>query len=703
MESIGIIRGFRSYTPQQLEQMGRDLGLSMSPQRIVYCASYYRNAARDPLIDEIKMLDRFITAQSMLVSSYAPVSMMTNDEFVAKTYADMMQKRKTLAPNASYPCTLSEAFGLTTAYLSYAGKSPNYPLFHTLLENKIYSHRGDKKVPLTATCARYGLRLTKTGTSAPSTGDLLLLLLPDAGKPHTQNGALQKTLLEDEQISKAIIHLTTVGEGGLLRTVLSLSDGLWIDLARLSRTGEQVPLGMLADGFVGYDLVRIAAKSFDAFNHAAKAYGISAMPFAQTTDGTSITISRGALGAFALDSSFIRALVPIKTADVALENESNYRPAKIHHTLLSKNSCKYLAGKRKPIEQLCATEETVTAVAATEPESGYFRNAVECALVPVLNLAASGCAYTDIRLAVGLSLPLTVKEGKANIDPQVSTLLGLYRLLAELGIPLSTRRMDTDPQAKEPHLTVFGIGKGKPIGSTFKGASNYVHCITTPTLPEGLPDFAVLRAMLTELVGLNRSGKLVSARVLARKSITEALAAMSVDGIGCRIEKIDVIDGEVLPIAILLETTERLDAYYIGKTVERRVKKATKPLQILPQKQYLLANATNEILIVSQTNDADADVLENILTKSGGSVTRATVGTTDLPTLCHAILSARTLILCTNAALPKSPEVGFAIETFSRAGGWILLPNGVKCGYPVPVITLEDGINDRIIDQICKK
>ncbi|MBO7274665.1 MAG: hypothetical protein J6V22_07395, partial [Clostridia bacterium] len=144
MESIGIIRGFRNYTPQQLDQMGRDLKLSMSPQRLSYCASYYRNAARDPLIDEMKFLDCFISAQSSLVSSYAPVSLMTNDEFAARTYADMMQKRKTLAPNASYPCTLSEAFGLTTAYLAYAGKPSKYPHFDLLLENQKHSRRGSK-------------------------------------------------------------------------------------------------------------------------------------------------------------------------------------------------------------------------------------------------------------------------------------------------------------------------------------------------------------------------------------------------------------------------------------------------------------------------------------------------------------------------------------------------------------------------------
>ena len=120
------------------------------------------------------------------------------------------------------------------------------------------------------------------------------------------------------------------------------------------------------------------------------------------------------------------------------------------------------------------------------------------------------------------------------------------------------------------------------------------------------------------------------------------------------------------------------------------------------QKQFLLTNAANEILIVSQADDAHADILETVLCEKGGNVTRISIGSTDVPTLCRAILSSRTIILCTNAALPKSAEVGFAIETFSRAGGWILLPSGIKCGYPVPVITLKNGFNDYICDQICK-
>lgn len=702
MESIGIIRGFRSYTPQQLEQMGRDLGLSMSPQRISYCTSYYRNAARDPMIDELKLLDRFVATQSNLISSYAPVSLMTNDEFVARTYADMMQKRKTLAPNASYPCTLSEAFGLTTAYLAYAGKPSKYPQLDTLLENKSYAHRGDKPSTLTTSGARYGLRLTKTGITAPSIGDLLLLLLPDAGKPHTENGSLQKALLEDKQISGAIVQLTTVGESGLLHTLLSLSDGLWIDMTRLSRTGEQIPLGMLADGFVGYDIVRIPAPCLEAFYRTAKTYGVSAMAFAQITNGSSFTVSRGRLGSFALESSFLRALVPIKTADVALANESEYRPVNIHHTPISKNNCKYLSNSTTPTEELCAVGETVISMAAAEPESGFFRNAVDCALVPVLSLAVSGCAYTDIRLAAGLSLPLAVTDGNADLSSPLSTVMGLYRLLAELGVPLAARRLDTDAEAKNPHLTVFGIGKGQAIGSNFAGASHYVHCITPPSGTDGLPDFSALRAMLTELVGLNRSGKLVSARVLARESITDALTAMSSDTVGCRIERNDVVSEDALPIAILLESKVKLDAYYIGKTVERQIKTASTLLQTLPQTNYLLANDTNAILMLSQATDADADALERILSEQGGNVVRLYAKTSDSKALCHAILSARTIILCSRAELPKSPEVGFAIETFCRGGGWLLLTKGAQCDASIPAIALETGINEFIIDQICK-
>ena len=703
MESIGIIRGLKSYTPHQLEQMQKDLALTMSPQRVVYCANYYRTVGRDPLIDELKMLDRYVAAQSRSVSAFAPVSMMTNDEFVAQTYADMMQKRKVLSPNAGFPCTLTEAFGLTTAYLSYAGKPSPYPAFHTLLENKANSHRGDKTHAISTSGSRYGLRLTKLGGTTPAAGDLLLLLLPNAGLPHTKNGCVQKALLEDEQITRQIKSLSTVGEGGLLRSLLELSDGLWIDLTRLSRTGEQLPLTMLADGFVGYDIVRIAASDFESFYRKARTFQVSAMAFAQVVPGTTYTVSRGHLGTFALESGFLRALAPVKKANVTLSNESEYRPAAIYHTPLSEKSCKYLT-RTKPSapEQLRAIGDTVTAVAAATPSSGYFKNAVECALVPILSLAASGCSYTDIRLAVGLSLP-SAKGETPEIGSSLSTLLGLYRLLAELGIPLATRRIDTDDAAVDPHLTVFGIGKGAPMASTFSAPSHFIHCIVPTYLDNGLLDFAALRSLLTELVGLNRSGNLVSARVLARESLTDGLTAMSTDRIGLRIEKADSVANGDLPIAIVLETTKKLDAYFVGKTVERCVTKDEASAQRLPQKPFLLANDANEILILSHAGDTDADMLATVLTEQGAHVTHAITVESDTKTLCHAILSAKTMILCGSATLPKIPEVVFAAETFSRAGGWILLPNGAKCGLSLPVVPLQDGLSDSIIDQICKK
>ena len=48
----------------------------------------------------------------------------TDDAEVAKTYGDMLEKRREMHPQALTPPTLGELFGLASAYLARSGRQP---------------------------------------------------------------------------------------------------------------------------------------------------------------------------------------------------------------------------------------------------------------------------------------------------------------------------------------------------------------------------------------------------------------------------------------------------------------------------------------------------------------------------------------------------------------------------------------------------
>ena len=703
MQSNGVIRGFRGYTPAQLEQMKKDLSLSMSPQRIAYCAGYYRSVARDPMLCEMEMLDRYVAAQARLASCFAPITLTMHESYLANTYADMMQKRRVLSPNAKVPCTVLEALGLTTSYLAYAGKAPQLADLYPILENKRLSHKGYKSLAISTLGADYGLRLTEGSGAKAASNDMLLLLLPNAGAALPQDTEQKHAFLEDKQLKDRIVSLTTVGEGGLLQTLLAMSDGMLIDLPHLSRTGEPIPLTMLADGFVGYELVRLAPASVDAFVKQAKAYGISAMPFAQLLAGTTFTVKSGTFGGISLESGFLRALAPIRTTNATLTEDGPYRPAEISHMPISKGNCKYLkASSSERSLQLVANGHTLAAVASCTAENDFFRNTIDCALVPILILAASGCSYTDMRMALGLTLPLA-EDGEQDHAPTLATVMGLYRFSAELGIPIASRMTDTDPARKVPHLSVFAYGNGNARNASFEGVSHFVHCFIPNYLPNGLLDFAALRQDLRKLTELSESGKLVSARVLARKDLMQGLKEMSTDQITCKIEKPQTVFEASPPVAILLETTERLGFGYIGKAQENTLPRTEqKTLPRLSKASFLLPNDLNEVLLLARAFDDCAQLLSNALTERGAAVRLMDPKEESTPSLNRAILAARTLILCDGVTLPIEERIEFALKTLCSAGGWILATPHAKCDYDIPVVKLDSGFDEELLQQICK-
>ena len=702
MDSQGKIRGFGQYPPHHLEQMKKDLDISMSIPQITYCASYYRaQEKRDPAIDEFKMLDRFV---SFAGAFSAPVELLTNNSFAAQTFADLMQKRRLVNPDAKYPCTLSEILSMADSALEHAGKPKSLPSHLFLTEETAHSpFAGAESNCIGLPDANFRLRILPGKLEKSETGDLLVLLRPRETEGALEHGTAVGALLNDPDITSRIKRLCNVSQSGLLHTLLTISEGLWIDLSRLSVTGEPVPLSMLVNSYAGDLLVQIGQKEYEKFYQKAKQHRLRAQAFAALTNGSRFTIRREhGTEPFSLESGFLRSLIPMRMLSVELCNEAPAPNAPILHTPTRGSSCAYLQEDiQKASAEAIAQQDVLCAAAYCAPHDQIFRNILDTLLTPILTLAAAGGDYAKQRLALGVTLPKELSDSQT-AGRAVSALLAIYRLQCELGIPSASTKMTRDPSRTSPALTAFAMAEDiAPLPTSFTAAGNRIYCLAPEAAADGLPSFRSLRKMLDYLTSLCRAGSLKSAHVLCRESVTSGLRSMKADGLGCQMTGMEwAFDGEI-GLAILIETDCKIEAKQIGLVIQTEAK-PKKTTRDLPAAHDLIWSENPRITLVCTGSDRAAHTLAKKLKDMGADVSLLSDTPEDTLRLSQSLLTSQTLILCGKARLNAEPHLDFATDTFLRAGGRTLLLGGAQAPYADRTYAFPSGLSPENLEQICQ-
>ena len=703
MNYKGYVRKIGSYPPPQLEQMKADLGLKLPMPMLRLCAAYFgKQEKRDPAIEELMLLDRFSATLRNDPFAMAPIELMTNDAFVAESYADLLRKRRELFPTAKTPCSIREAFRIASLYLMRAGKRSALPNRLAILEECAEPSAHVSEDRLIPSCeTQVALRHIVTRPSKDEAGDQLLLLLPSPADTPIAYHNLVSGLLSDAKSTDAIKRIRQVGENGLLYEVLQLCHGASISLPRLSRLGEPMPLSMLITAYQGRHLLRVSGKDSAALQGIAAKHGLRACHFANVLSTPRIIVKQDDSRTFSWSTNFLRALVPVRPTPVRLANEANEANAPIYHHPVGIGGCQYLSFVPEQEADVCSDGAVLTSVAASLPQRDFFRNALDTALTAVLNLAVCGAHYSEQRLAVSLTLP------KNSSDPVtagecLSAVLGIYRLQAELGIPLIADRLNTADTA-HPQLTAFATASGAPCPVSLQNEGNYIYCIMPQLQGNGLPTFSELRKLLAFLSDLKKRNLLQSARILCREAITDGLSQMRTKALSCRFTG-DVWAAQgAVPMAILLESSEPLaQLKQVARVVKRAEVTDDADDAVLPPTTRLIISDHATVTVVARKEDLEARKLCVLLKKGGASVTELCLSpslSSDL--LAQAIFSAGTLILCRNVELPETPEVAFAVDTLVRGGGRILLPGRQKPDERIGGIALKNGLSKKMLDQIC--
>ena len=670
--SESFVRNFGQCGAEQFEKMRADLGLSLPDRVFAACASEYAGwAKRDPTIGELRLLDRLFSLRKTAAGT-AFTQIDTNDPARAATYADMMEKRRALRPGIGVPLSLGEAFSLANDALTRGGKPGAQDGCPALLE-PLSADRRERTVCADGGAAALRLPLPGAAFGNACEGDVFILVRRGEQTPHDFRKTMAQ-LSADDGFLRPLRGIGRIDDRGILPFLLPLSAGLYIDMNRMNN-GRETALALLAGELEGDWIACLPKADAETFLSTLSEQGLSGAMFAAITAGAQTVLVPVSGQRLVFRTAFLRSLCSPGTVSAVLRDEIGRDPVSVAPRV-NAPACRYLPDAKEPEQVVSLPGATVSASAST-PAGAPFRSALAAAAAPVLALALAGVDYPTVRYAVDLALPREAPDpGNA-----LSAVLGLYRAQAELGIPAAALRLsETDGTA--PILTVFALsGPAAVPACRLKKPGAGVYFVSVPVDPDGLPDFAGLRAMLTDLA---RNVRPLSARVLANEAVTDALRAMRTPTLSVRLSDRAVASEGRIALGMVLESEEELPFARIGTVAERETdpEEAVAVPFAFPAGKGLIWRESPEAVVLAASGDVDAEILAARLTDLGAAVSRFTGA--EAGPLSRSMLTASAVFVCPGATWPDDPRVELARQTMERDGG-VLLSLGETDSLPETV------------------
>lgn len=684
MEQLGYIKQFGTYSSAQLERLRTDFDLTMPISALQFAADHYRTAERrDPQIDELLLWDCFFAKFSADPAADAPSEMTTQNDFVSQTYADCMEKRALCRPNVGKPACIGETVQIANTYLKRIGKYLPHAAILPLLEPvEPFSFETSAEKAIAPAGSDFRLRILPHQLKKTSPKKEVLLLLRGERNRFVPDATALTPFLTVPAVADQIRGIKSIDSRGLLKAVLSLADGAWINLSCLSKTGEAVPLSLLTDGYHGAYLLRVSAESLRDLGRFATVHHLSLIYFADVLTTPVLRITRVNKQTFSVDSVFPRALPQIRPVSVSLGEESHRLPLAVSHSPAETVVSPYFSFSEIHLpSDVVAIDGTFASGASVHPSHSYFLHALYGVLAPVCALAVCGCDYGKQRLAIGIRLSEELPTDTAAL---CSATLGIYRAQAELAIPSQTEWLfsDVSKHAGSLGISAFAfapsVGK-RPLPRTFQQVGNSVYLVAVPVEENGLPVFAALRNLLTELSDWAKTEKIQSAAVLVGENPTDVLSRMRQNGSFCRLCDERIASQGDLPLAFLLESAESLPLCKIGTVLQEEPTEEEVQRSPFSERTSLIWSDRPAVTVLACERDAAAATLIAHLKQRGAEVRAFRADQDPAGPLSNAILRSQTVLLCRGAALPEDATVRFALSVMKQAGGvCIAFENAVK-------------------------
>ena len=120
-ESVETLEGFRELPREELEALGRRLGLAMDGDDFAFCQEYFRSEGRDPSITEVRVLDTYWSDHCRHTTFNTVIDEASfSDPLLQQAWEDYLATRKALG--RSKPICLMDLGTIAAKALKKAGK-----------------------------------------------------------------------------------------------------------------------------------------------------------------------------------------------------------------------------------------------------------------------------------------------------------------------------------------------------------------------------------------------------------------------------------------------------------------------------------------------------------------------------------------------------------------------------------------------------
>ncbi|MBE6574921.1 MAG: hypothetical protein E7654_01440 [Ruminococcaceae bacterium] len=433
--------GFTQLPPDELIARGKALGLALPENCLLIIADYYRAAEhRDPTPEELLILDAAYRGASADAAVCAPITFTTDDPRCHAAYADLMEKRRALSPEANAPATLGELANLAAHYLAaHSGHTP-VPR-HTLLANP---RDAAWQMAALGTSPVLGFTDRRSENTALYSGTPIACSLPTpedrllwVEAPQNNTQALEA--LFHSPAASLIRRSLPVPSMGLIPALGRLlgSSGLGLCLS----VSEDVPPTKLLQNEAPGVLLLCDPRGGRAIPDALRNAGLRFRLIAAVEKAPFFRTANNRLRFPAAMLAPRPAITASVSAPYTAEPAAQVHPlAALTHDLqtptaqgmdgFDPRTAPVLA--QSPTSAVYCKERVLAALACT-PAGGVFSSVQNAALALIFRLTAQGASPEKITLAVTVETP-PIGENPTAAGRVIAALLALHTVQVELGI-----------------------------------------------------------------------------------------------------------------------------------------------------------------------------------------------------------------------------------------------------------------------------
>ena len=486
--STRTIVNFPFLTGESLGELIDTLGFKMGLAELRFCQNAFRNnKLNNPTINELKIIDRVFYDNSKRHSSALIASFLTNEKLVADTYADLMARRKAVAPDYSAPCSIEDMLDILPKYLGQKA-SCNISLFGGKNRNAEISAVGYKKIAETGSgdlhCSA-GINIKGASKATASNGNVIYAVLKSFNNFQDFENRLE-SLLSYSEVQK-YAKQTLVFDDESVITLLAGFGGVRLNTLHFEgKDGAISPFELLCEGDTGIITVFDKSESVDMLL-TAQLFGLRVVPLghitqSQTIDGISVSGEH-----LSLSIPFLRSLKISRPMVCEADAEKPNITDNSNSVYINVNGDKYRMNSA-----ICGGEN-------------HFMAGFNSVLY-----SYSLCVASSANEPTGTgtyTLPLKFPTEK-ELGVAAEIVLGAYRAECELALS------DTAPKIQigsKPSLSFHTLSKiSVAIPAKFVGKESKIYYLEPAYGEDGLPNFENLRQMHKYINSLAERGAVLS-------------------------------------------------------------------------------------------------------------------------------------------------------------------------------------------------